>query len=291
MLDVENSVAGIRTTENPLLTTAAYIIFGLLVFGISLFMLHSVKLVRVQTGEESTSFFTFAPTVRDVVKEAGITGSIGLNASPASLKDGEKISYYTVSEDLAATVRDGMKIRIYHNTITKKTEDEIIAAPVERKWNIYLNSGQVRVVDPGKNGMVKNTYLISYRDGVTITRQKIGSSLVTPVQKKIIETGTYEVASRQGSLRTGRPAKFVATAYTYTGNRTATGAKTRHGIVAVDPRVIPLGTRMYIEGYGYGVAADTGGFIKGRRIDVFLTTDREVDKWGRRTVNVYFLGE
>ncbi|HWI54098.1 MAG TPA: 3D domain-containing protein, partial [Desulfobacteria bacterium] len=99
--------------------------------------------------------------------------------------------------------------------------------------------------------------------------------------------GSYDVVSRQGPTRGGRAVKFVATAYTYTGYRTATGANTRRGIVAVDPRVIPLGSRLYVEGYGYGVAADTGGAIKGRRIDVFLESEAAARKWGRRSVDVY----
>ena len=62
------------------------------------------------------------------------------------------------------------------------------------------------------------------------------------------------------------------------------------GTVAVDPRFIPLGTRLYIEGYGYGVAADTGGAIKGRKIDVFFEDRQAALNWGRRSVvvNVYF---
>lgn len=291
MLNPDVSMARVKSMDNPVLTGVAYIIFGLLILCVSLFMLHSVKLVRVQIGEKTSSFFTFAPTVNDVVREAGITGDIGMGKSPADLKSGETMSYYTVSEDLHAEVRDGMKLQIYYNTVSKKVEDEVIAAPVKREWNIYLNPGQVRVVNPGKNGLMRNTYLISYRDGVMISQEKLQSEVITPPSAKVVETGSYETVSRQGNLRTGRPSKFVATAYTYTGYRTATGAKTRRGIVAVDPRVIPLGTRMYVEGYGYAVAADTGGFIKGRRIDVFLETDREVDNWGRRTVNVYILGK
>ena len=61
------------------------------------------------------------------------------------------------------------------------------------------------------------------------------------------------------------------------------------GIVAVDPRVIPLGTRLYVEGYGFATAADKGGAIKGERIDVFLETKEETRKWGRRQVEVFVL--
>jgi len=67
------------------------------------------------------------------------------------------------------------------------------------------------------------------------------------------------------------------------------GAKTRRGIVAVDPRVIPLGTHMFIKGYGYAVAADTGGAIKGRRVDLFFKSKRDAVKWGRRPVDIYIL--
>ena len=57
--------------------------------------------------------------------------------------------------------------------------------------------------------------------------------------------------------------------------------------VAVDPRVIPLGTKLYIEGYGYAIAEDTGGAIKGNSIDLFYNSSSEVDNWGVRWVNVY----
>ncbi len=79
----------------------------------------------------------------------------------------------------------------------------------------------------------------------------------------------------------------VATAYALTGT-TATGLQTRPGIVAVDPRVIPLGSKMFIPGYGEGIAADTGAAVKGAIIDVWLPTVEEALIWGRRTVTITF---
>jgi 3D (Asp-Asp-Asp) domain-containing protein/peptidoglycan hydrolase CwlO-like protein len=76
-----------------------------------------------------------------------------------------------------------------------------------------------------------------------------------------------------------------ATAYSLPG-RTATGIPVAYGVVAVDPAVIPLGTRMYIPGYGEGVAADTGSAIKGNKIDVWLPTRSQARTWGRRTVTI-----
>ena len=81
-----------------------------------------------------------------------------------------------------------------------------------------------------------------------------------------------------------------ATAYTSqdpgVGTITATGATLRHGIIAVDPRVIPLGTKLYVPGYGYGVAADTGGAIKGNKIDLAYMNRTEALKFGRQTLTI-----
>ena len=79
---------------------------------------------------------------------------------------------------------------------------------------------------------------------------------------------------------------FEATAYTWTGCRTATGVWPSRGTIATDPRVIPLGTELYIEGYGPAVAADTGGAIQGQRIDLYMDTKHECLQWGRRKVEV-----
>jgi 3D (Asp-Asp-Asp) domain-containing protein len=83
----------------------------------------------------------------------------------------------------------------------------------------------------------------------------------------------------------GATMTVTATAYTLQGN-TATGAPVGYGVVAVDPSVIPLGTRMTIPGYGEGVAADTGGAIQGAVIDLWFPTAAGAASWGRRTVTI-----
>jgi len=70
---------------------------------------------------------------------------------------------------------------------------------------------------------------------------------------------------------------------------TASGMRVQPGVVSVDPRVIPLGTRLYVEGYGYSIAADTGGAIQGNKIDVYFEKLSDALNWGRRTVQVYVL--
>ncbi len=77
----------------------------------------------------------------------------------------------------------------------------------------------------------------------------------------------------------------VATGYVIRG-ATATGTPTGRGTVAVDPAVVPLGTRLTIPGYGDAVASDTGGAIRGSRIDVWFPTVQEARSWGTRTVTI-----
>ncbi len=87
------------------------------------------------------------------------------------------------------------------------------------------------------------------------------------------------------------PMIFEATAYCYTGNRTATGTWPSRGTIAVDPEVIPLGSKLYVEGYGEGIAEDTGGAIKGEIIDLYMESEAECWDWGRRQVEVRIIEE
>lgn len=80
-----------------------------------------------------------------------------------------------------------------------------------------------------------------------------------------------------------------ATAYSARGGITKSGTRFREGIIAVDPKVIPLGTKVYVEGYGEAIAEDTGGKIKGHRIDVAFNTHRKAINWGVKHVTVRIL--
>ncbi len=85
-----------------------------------------------------------------------------------------------------------------------------------------------------------------------------------------------------------------ATAYTANcagcSGTTATGvdlkANPNQKVIAVDPSVIPLGSKVYVEGYGEAVAADTGGAIKGNRIDVFVPSESDAQQFGRKSVKI-----
>jgi 3D (Asp-Asp-Asp) domain-containing protein len=151
--------------------------------------------------------------------------------------------------------------------------------------------GQVVVWKPGTGGVRERTYRLLYVDGTLVSRVLVSDSLLKPPTGDALAVGT---SVYQG----GATNEFYmeATAYSPTvqetdGNpwMTASGMKSGRGVVAVDPKVIPLGSKLYVEGYGYAIAGDTGGAIKGDRIDVFFYSSGEMAEWGRRWARVFVL--
>jgi 3D (Asp-Asp-Asp) domain-containing protein len=103
--------------------------------------------------------------------------------------------------------------------------------------------------------------------------------------------------SRGGTSRGTKTITMVATGYDssyecnypYYGQPSYTGLPLQRGVVAVDPNVIPMGTKLYVEGYGNAIAADQGGAIKGNRIDLYFDSHQEAMNWGMKTVKVTIL--
>lgn len=179
--------------------------------------------------------------------------------------------------------------RIVEKTVEKK---EKVPYSVKRQADKSLAYGQTKVVQQGSPGLVREVYVVTYTDGEETARKLMSREVIKEPVPQIVAYGVKQqqpltVASRE--LQGRKMLIMEATAYTHTGNRTATGIKPSRGVIAVDPQVIPLGTKLYVEGYGYGSAQDTGGQIKGNKIDVFFDTKKEALNWGRQKVKVYIL--
>lgn len=179
------------------------------------------------------------------------------------------------------------------NRITYRTTQvkESVAYKTTRKEDSTMNSGKTKVLQAGKVGEKTITNLVTYKDGVAIAKQELSRAVTTQPVDEVIAVGTRRVISRGGKTYEYTKALAVrASAYTHTGHNTATGAKPKAGFtVAVDPSVIPLGTMLYVDGYGYCKAQDTGSAIKGNKIDLFFDSENECLNWGVRTVRVYVL--
>jgi 3D (Asp-Asp-Asp) domain-containing protein len=130
-----------------------------------------------------------------------------------------------------------------------------------------------------------------YTQAGVASLQKSYNLPVTGIADKIVFT--YLERSRSTPDRYGRMLVMTASAYTIEDpgctKHTYRGNLLRKGLVAVDPRTIPLGTRLYVEGYGYAIADDIGSAIKGQRIDLAYENRREAFQFGVQKVNVYIL--
>jgi 3D (Asp-Asp-Asp) domain-containing protein len=115
----------------------------------------------------------------------------------------------------------------------------------------------------------------------------------TATLKLLDDSSALEMSRGDGiPIRYKKVLEVESTAYSAAsagGNMTYSGTLVRRGVIAVDPRIIPMGTRVYVKGYGYAIAEDTGGAIKGNKIDVAMQSLDECYQWGVRDVKVYIL--
>jgi 3D (Asp-Asp-Asp) domain-containing protein len=182
------------------------------------------------------------------------------------------------------------KIQVIRVTKKRVEEKSMLAYSTEERPSEELFKGETRILQKGEKGIEKSIYEIILEDGKEVARNFVEKVLVKEPVTQIVAMGTRQVVSRGGNTLEFTEARtMTATAYTHTGNKTYTGVWPSVGTVAVDPKVIPLGTRLYIDGYGYGTAMDIGSSIKGNRIDVFMDTKEEALRWGRRQVKVFVL--
>lgn len=115
------------------------------------------------------------------------------------------------------------------------------------------------------------------------TQQTIADNITKPV------TTTVNTASDIYTMRATAYTAYCEGCSGITANGTDIRSNPNLKVIAVDPRVIPLGTKVWVEGYGEAIAADTGGAIKGNKIDVFIPSDGQARNWGVRTVTVKIL--
>lgn len=170
--------------------------------------------------------------------------------------------------------------------------------------------GEEAVAQEGCDGYVPTTSLVYVAEGRAVAEQAISTGEST-MQPRVIHYGTRSkhttvrvldytggtVTVNGESLHYSRALRMTGTAYTAgiggVDTVTATGTAVHVGVVAVDPRVIPLGSRLYIEGakgsyvYGVAVAEDTG--VRGSVIDLYMDSYDDCVQFGRRAVNVYIL--
>ncbi len=180
---------------------------------------------------------------------------------------------------------DGTEVTIQRIVFEEVVESEAVPFKTKIEGTDELPAKTQKVVQKGQKGEDKVTYKITYADGKEIAREEIARERVKKPVTKIIKKSTVGTINGKEYAR-----KFTVKAYSYTGGgTTASGLPAAVGRIAVDPRVIPLGTQVYVEGYGFATAADTGGNIKGNTIDVYYNSESQCRQWGCRYITIYIL--
>ena len=199
-------------------------------------------------------------------------------------------------------LKEKMTISVTTAKETVSTQVKEIPYETEEVENDKQEKGTRRVKQAGQLGQSQITVTTIYEGGKLVSSETSEETVLKAPVTEIIEIGTKEPEVATASTSTAGELNGIAytaalqvqaTGYTpydagCTGI-TATGTKAGYGTIAVDPSVIPFGTQLYIPGYGYGVAADTGGAIKGNKIDLCYETKNDAFSWGRRSVTIYIL--
>jgi 3D (Asp-Asp-Asp) domain-containing protein len=233
--------------------------------------------VTIALPEEDKSLFTFSKTVGELLTEAGVTLGEGAVVVP----------------EIDTPVTAGLSVHIVELSASNEFEREFIESDTIYETDPDLAPGETRT-EQGHDGALVRRYAVSYANGEVVARELVEEYYdPEPVNTVIYYPPQREAtADAPGGCRT---INVYATYYTPASagrppsdpnyGRTATGVLVTYGVVAVDPNVIPLGTKMFIPGYGYAVAADTGGAVKGYIIDLGYPDGVAVD-WRPRWLDI-----
>ncbi len=251
--------------------------------GTHIYVYHA-RPIELTVGGETATVYTRARTVGEALAQEDI--SLG--------------RLDRVSHSLDTPIEEDLAVRVTQVREETVTLDETIPLSIVYQDDPEMFVGQYKVLDWGEDGLLHREYRLVYEDG-----QEVGRELVTeweqPARDQLIAQGTKVaniVETPSGPLRYSEALDVYTTWYSPADagtspdspwyGITATGVPVHRGIVAVDPNVIPLGTRLYIPGYGEATAADTGSGVIGYHIDVGFA-DYEIPDWRSGWATVYIL--
>lgn len=237
------------------------------------FVHYDGKVQAVETSRE---------TVGEILSESGI--AVGSEDS--------------VVPGIGEPLPDSRRIRVVRVTYADVIQEEAVPYAVERREDSSLEAGLTRVYRNGVAGVARVLYRVRYEDGVEVSRDEISREKIKDPSSQILLVGSLREVSRGGtSIRFERAIEALSTAYcpcakccgSNATGMTSTGLRAERGVIAVDPRIIPLGSRVYVDGYGFAIAADVGSAIKGNRVDVCFNTHEEALAWGMKRTKVYVI--
>ncbi|ELY8695799.1 DUF348 domain-containing protein [Listeria monocytogenes] len=239
--------------------------------------------LSLQNGTKKDTVWTTKTKVSDLLAEKNIKLDQDDRVSPA--KD--------------SNLKEKMTVEVTYVNSKAEKKNEQVKFETVYKEDDSLNKGVEKVVQEGKNGEKVVEYKVTFENGKEKKRDVITENVTSNKVDKVVARGTKakpvatQVSTSSSSAPSGgKTYRMESTAYSG-GGITAYGinlsANKGLKVIAVDPRVIPLGSKVWVEGYGVAIAGDTGGVIKGNIVDVYFPSESQCYSWGRRMVTVKVL--
>ena len=233
------------------------------------------KPVRLHRFGVAKEFTTHQATIGDVLKDMKIN-----------------MEGRTVYPPPETKITDGMVIHVLARKSFLSREEVEVPFGTQFIDDPELAFGDKKVEKEGVKGrdlvIFENISRAGHEQKIELDRRRIAE----PVNAVVRQGVAQSILTPNGYVKYKKVLYGEATAYTWGGGasgHTSVGLWPKRGIVAVDPRVIPYYTKLYIPGYGMAIAGDTGGAIVGTRIDLFMDSLHECYQWGRRDVEIYIL--
>ena len=266
--------------------------------------------------------YTFPVYVTCGDKTVEIELASGSTVADAIQRAGYTLDEHDVVNPSADTkITETVNIEFCDVSFINSSYTEKIPFTTEIVYSGEMEKGTEKLIVSGNEGLKQIDYTEKFVNGVSVektitnetvvtgavnTKKMIGTKVVNKTVKTSADVKTISVMSPSKPIEldaNGNPVNFKskmvvrATAYTYTGNNCSTGVAPRPGCIAVNPKVIPYGTKMYIKSpdgsiiYGYAVAADTGGFIKKHPtgVDLFMTSESACRSFGVKNMEIYII--
>jgi len=238
--------------------------------------------VTLIAGGQQQDLRTEPVTVAELLASAGIAlGELDRVEVEPAVPDGTALDH---------VVADGDAVRVVR--VAREVVERVIEVAAETRVRYDRRVHRSITVREGSPGRARAQVEVWTCDGEETQRSVLSQRMVKRMTPEVVVRGDMSLPSRGGEVL-----YMEATGYDpgprscgrYASGRTAIGLLAGRGVVAVDPRVIPLGTKLYVDGYGECVAGDVGSAIKGRHIDLGFDSYREAMAWGRRPVRVRIL--
>jgi uncharacterized protein YabE (DUF348 family)/3D (Asp-Asp-Asp) domain-containing protein len=282
--------------------------------------------VKINVDGKALSFTSSAANVGDMLKAQGITISQYDKVSPSvttQLKSGMEVSITRVTtSDITAVSPVAFETVTKNDSTLKTGTTKVVQNGLQGEkttvTRVFYENGKETSRTVVSETVTKQPVqkIVAAGTSATASTTASSSTATTAAATTAATTATATAASsttvasaastssitdsRGGSISYSKALTVMATAYSEEESSNTWGLQTATGVdavrdpnswstIAVDPSVIPLGTKVYVEGYGYAIAQDTGSAIIGKHIDCFFYTVADMNAWGTRTVNVYIL--